>query len=235
MYECAVVQDVLNPPSTLLSLSLLSLLPLPSFPLPSFLFPPSLPFFLLPPSLSFPPSLSSQSIVAGTLYMYTIHTETHLLISPEIHSVMILLSLPSIPTPFLPLPLPYLPSPEHGTHMTHSLTYQSTRNCVLELILSLSLPSLPSVLTPFLPLPSLSLTSPLLRTVSPISPPGTAYWSSFCSANSDTMQERMGLHWILPSEVFDTIPGRTSSSWPTYRTEGVVNIHLRSDQGVWER
>ena len=99
-------------------------LPSPSLLPPSFLPLPSFPSLLSPPpSLSFPSSLSSQIIVTGTLYMYIIHTETHLLISPEIHSVMILLSLPSIPTPFLPLPLPYLPSPDHSTHMTHSLTY----------------------------------------------------------------------------------------------------------------
>ncbi len=53
----------------------------------------------------------------------------------------------------------------------------------------------------------------------PMSPPGTAYCSSFCSAKRDTIRDKMGRHWIFPSAVFETIPGRTSISWPTYIQE----------------
>mmetsp|Transcript_6873 Transcript_6873/g.13822 ORF Transcript_6873/g.13822 Transcript_6873/m.13822 type:complete len:304 (-) Transcript_6873:343-1254(-) len=46
----------------------------------------------------------------------------------------------------------------------------------------------------------------------PMRPPGTAYSSSLCSANSDTMRLRMGVHIILPSASFLTMPGRISIS-----------------------
>ncbi len=46
----------------------------------------------------------------------------------------------------------------------------------------------------------------------PIRPPGTAYCRSFCSANSDTIRENIGLQVSLPSLSFDTMPGRTSIS-----------------------
>ena len=49
----------------------------------------------------------------------------------------------------------------------------------------------------------------------PISPPGTANWRSFCSANSDTIREKIARHWSFPSLSLDTIPGRTSISWFT--------------------
>ena len=52
----------------------------------------------------------------------------------------------------------------------------------------------------------------------PMSPPGTAYWSSFCSAKSETIREKIGLHVTFPSASFFTIPGRTSISWPTFST-----------------
>jgi hypothetical protein len=48
--------------------------------------------------------------------------------------------------------------------------------------------------------------------------PGTANCSWFCSAKSDTMRLLMGVHLILPSASFDTIPGRTSISCPTFST-----------------
>ena len=56
-----------------------------------------------------------------------------------------------------------------------------------------------------------------------MSPPGTAYWSSFCSVKRETIREKIGMHWIFPSWVLDTIPGRTSISWPTWRI-GVYTI-----------
>ena len=46
----------------------------------------------------------------------------------------------------------------------------------------------------------------------PMSPPGTAYCSSFVSARRLTMRERMGVHVIFPESSFETIPGRTSIS-----------------------
>lgn len=46
-------------------------------------------------------------------------------------------------------------------------------------------------------------------------PPGTANCSSFCSANRETILEKMGLQVSLPSLSFDTKPGRTSISMPT--------------------
>ena len=52
----------------------------------------------------------------------------------------------------------------------------------------------------------------------PISPPGTAYWRSFCSANRDTIRENMARHCNLPSLSFETIPGLTSISWLTYNS-----------------
>mmetsp|Transcript_11030 Transcript_11030/g.39915 ORF Transcript_11030/g.39915 Transcript_11030/m.39915 type:complete len:220 (+) Transcript_11030:299-958(+) len=52
----------------------------------------------------------------------------------------------------------------------------------------------------------------------PMRPPGTAYRSWFCSANSETIREEMLRHLIFPSASLDTIPGRTSISWPTLRT-----------------
>ena len=57
----------------------------------------------------------------------------------------------------------------------------------------------------------------------PISPPGTAYWRSFCSANRDTIRENMARHCNLPSLSFETIPGRTSISWLTYRNKTKQN------------
>ena len=52
----------------------------------------------------------------------------------------------------------------------------------------------------------------------PMSPPGTAYIRSFCSANNDTILDRMGLQVNFPSESLETSPGRTSISCPTFRT-----------------
>ena len=52
----------------------------------------------------------------------------------------------------------------------------------------------------------------------PMSPPGTAYINSFCSAYRETIREKIGLQVNLPSESFETKPGRTSISWPTYNT-----------------
>lgn len=52
---------------------------------------------------------------------------------------------------------------------------------------------------------------------SPIRPPGAAYCRSLCSAYSETILEKMGLHISFPSWSLDTIPGRTSISWPTWR------------------
>ena len=51
-----------------------------------------------------------------------------------------------------------------------------------------------------------------------MSPPGTAYMISFCSANRETIRERMGLHVNLPSLSLETRPGLTSISWPTVST-----------------
>lgn len=48
--------------------------------------------------------------------------------------------------------------------------------------------------------------------VVPIRPPGAAYCRSLCSANKDTILEKMGLHISFPSWSLDTIPGRTSIS-----------------------
>uniref|UniRef100_A0A0E9XF51 Uncharacterized protein n=1 Tax=Anguilla anguilla TaxID=7936 RepID=A0A0E9XF51_ANGAN len=52
----------------------------------------------------------------------------------------------------------------------------------------------------------------------PIRPPGAAYCKSLCSANRETILEKMGLHMSFPSWSFDTIPGRTSNSCPTLST-----------------
>mmetsp|Transcript_13089 Transcript_13089/g.31742 ORF Transcript_13089/g.31742 Transcript_13089/m.31742 type:complete len:363 (+) Transcript_13089:311-1399(+) len=52
----------------------------------------------------------------------------------------------------------------------------------------------------------------------PMSPPGTAYCSWFCSAKSDTIRLLMGVHLIFPSASLLTIPGRTSTSWPILST-----------------
>mmetsp|Transcript_31272 Transcript_31272/g.81985 ORF Transcript_31272/g.81985 Transcript_31272/m.81985 type:complete len:248 (-) Transcript_31272:343-1086(-) len=52
----------------------------------------------------------------------------------------------------------------------------------------------------------------------PISPPGTAYCSSFFSAKSDSIREKMGVTCICPLSSFDTIPGRTSISCPFLST-----------------
>mmetsp|Transcript_3937 Transcript_3937/g.9459 ORF Transcript_3937/g.9459 Transcript_3937/m.9459 type:complete len:366 (-) Transcript_3937:451-1548(-) len=52
----------------------------------------------------------------------------------------------------------------------------------------------------------------------PMSPPGTAYCSWFCSAKRDTMRLLMGVHLILPSASLLTMPGRTSISCPTLST-----------------
>lgn len=52
----------------------------------------------------------------------------------------------------------------------------------------------------------------------PIRPPGTAYCSGFCSANSDTMRERMGMQRMAPLASLVTTPGRTSTSWPMRST-----------------
>mmetsp|Transcript_113488 Transcript_113488/g.178531 ORF Transcript_113488/g.178531 Transcript_113488/m.178531 type:complete len:230 (-) Transcript_113488:460-1149(-) len=52
----------------------------------------------------------------------------------------------------------------------------------------------------------------------PIKPPGTAYWSEFCSAANDIIRERMGLQVYLPVPSVVIIPGRTSISCPTLRT-----------------
>mmetsp|Transcript_19488 Transcript_19488/g.54209 ORF Transcript_19488/g.54209 Transcript_19488/m.54209 type:complete len:200 (-) Transcript_19488:609-1208(-) len=45
-----------------------------------------------------------------------------------------------------------------------------------------------------------------------MSPPGTAYSSSLFSAKREMMRERMGVHDILPSWSFLTMPGRISIS-----------------------
>ena len=50
----------------------------------------------------------------------------------------------------------------------------------------------------------------------PMSPPGTPYCRSFCSANNETIFEKIGLHVSFPSVSFDTMPGRTSISCPTW-------------------
>mmetsp|Transcript_4721 Transcript_4721/g.14524 ORF Transcript_4721/g.14524 Transcript_4721/m.14524 type:complete len:243 (-) Transcript_4721:19-747(-) len=52
----------------------------------------------------------------------------------------------------------------------------------------------------------------------PMSPPGTAYCSSFCSAYSDTMRLMMGAHLMRPSLSLLTMPGRTSIFWPIRST-----------------
>lgn len=59
---------------------------------------------------------------------------------------------------------------------------------------------------------------PLTFVPTPIKPPGTAYIRSFCSANNDTILERMGLQVSLPSESLETRPGLTSISCPTLST-----------------
>lgn len=59
------------------------------------------------------------------------------------------------------------------------------------------------------------LTLVLLYRYLPMSPPGTAYCRSFCSANSETIREKMGMHVSFPSVSLETIPGLTSISWPT--------------------
>lgn len=61
--------------------------------------------------------------------------------------------------------------------------------------------------------------APDARRPSPMRPPGAAYCRSLCSANRDTILEKMGLHISFPSWSLDTIPGRTSISWPTYRSD----------------
>lgn len=50
----------------------------------------------------------------------------------------------------------------------------------------------------------------------PIRPPGTAYCKSFFSAYKDTIRDTIGVQTISPSLFFDTIPGLTSISCPTY-------------------
>jgi len=65
----------------------------------------------------------------------------------------------------------------------------------------------------------------------PIKPPGTAYWRSFCSANNDRILDLIGLHVNLPSWSLDTIPGRTSISWPTYNTT-ITLIIIRRRNGT---
>mmetsp|Transcript_7218 Transcript_7218/g.21664 ORF Transcript_7218/g.21664 Transcript_7218/m.21664 type:complete len:201 (+) Transcript_7218:228-830(+) len=52
----------------------------------------------------------------------------------------------------------------------------------------------------------------------PMSPPGTAYWRAFCSANRETTLEKIGMHLIFPWASLVTIPGLTSISWPTLST-----------------
>ena len=58
----------------------------------------------------------------------------------------------------------------------------------------------------------------------PIRPPGIAYCRSFCSANSDTIREKIGRHVNFPSWSLDTIPGRTSISWPTCKTKQIREL-----------
>ena len=60
----------------------------------------------------------------------------------------------------------------------------------------------------------------------PMSPPGTPYCRSFCSANNETIFEKIGLHVSFPSVSFDTIPGRTSISCPTWWKNGSYNYRL---------
>jgi integrase len=60
--------------------------------------------------------------------------------------------------------------------------------------------------------PSTAPVSPSRPT--PMSPPGTANWSSFFSALSETMRERMGVQRTAPSESRVTVPGRISTSSP---------------------
>ena len=68
-----------------------------------------------------------------------------------------------------------------------------------------------------------TITKKILTLVpTPISPPGTAYIKSFCSANNDTILDRIGLQVNFPSESLDTRPGRTSISCPTLRTPKIV-------------
>lgn len=55
----------------------------------------------------------------------------------------------------------------------------------------------------------------LTKSTIPIKPPGTAYCKSFCSANSDRILDKIGLHDSWPSFSLLTIPGRTSISCPT--------------------
>eukprot|EP01139_Manchomonas_bermudensis_P000144 Amastigsp_a134_413.p3 type:complete len:269 gc:universal Amastigsp_a134_413:1485-679(-) len=56
----------------------------------------------------------------------------------------------------------------------------------------------------------------------PMSPPGTAYLSSFCSASRVTIREKIGSHAILPAESLETIPGRTSISSPSLSTPRTI-------------
>jgi len=49
-------------------------------------------------------------------------------------------------------------------------------------------------------------------------PPGAAYCRSLCSANSETIFDLSGLQVNEPLESRETIPGRTSISWPICRT-----------------
>mmetsp|Transcript_27562 Transcript_27562/g.64317 ORF Transcript_27562/g.64317 Transcript_27562/m.64317 type:complete len:214 (+) Transcript_27562:917-1558(+) len=51
-----------------------------------------------------------------------------------------------------------------------------------------------------------------------MSPPGTAYCKSFCSAKRDTIREKSGTHLTLPLATREMIPGRISTSWPTRKT-----------------
>jgi len=51
-----------------------------------------------------------------------------------------------------------------------------------------------------------------------MSPPGTAYCRSFCSAYSEMILEKIGVQRSLPSSSFDTIPGLTSISCPDCST-----------------
>mmetsp|Transcript_11437 Transcript_11437/g.41850 ORF Transcript_11437/g.41850 Transcript_11437/m.41850 type:complete len:253 (+) Transcript_11437:140-898(+) len=52
----------------------------------------------------------------------------------------------------------------------------------------------------------------------PIKPPGTANSKRLFSDVKDTIRDLMGVQVMLPLLSFDTIPGRTSISWPFFRT-----------------
>mmetsp|Transcript_31269 Transcript_31269/g.68394 ORF Transcript_31269/g.68394 Transcript_31269/m.68394 type:complete len:244 (+) Transcript_31269:808-1539(+) len=52
----------------------------------------------------------------------------------------------------------------------------------------------------------------------PMSPPGTAYCKSFCSAKSDTMREKSGTHLTDPLAPREMMPGRISISCPRRST-----------------